>query len=409
MTPIRRRVLVGITAPTLVLIALFTILVILRVRAAGLERLDDELRGRAAALAGLVERDNGTWDMDTIPKDVTDPLVAWQIVDPARGTIIAGHPEAPSPTSASAGGGSAEVRTFSGSFVARHDDDDYRFIGVTASATTAVVDDALAALLRSLLGAGALVASLAVAAGIVLSRRIVDSEDLARLSRAFDQQARFTADASHELRTPLAAVRAQAEVALRKERTPDDYRSVLTSVVESAVRMQRIVESLLVLSRTDEGAVDERARAVVDLVAVARDIVARAERPVSLDVDVAVDDEALRACTVIGDDRLIELAIGNVVGNALKHTTGAVSVAVRRDRTEVIVAVTDTGPGIPADALPRLFDRFFRVDAARSAAGGAGLGLSIVSAVLKQHGGTASVKSELGRGTIVTLRFKAAR
>ncbi|MEZ4237364.1 MAG: HAMP domain-containing sensor histidine kinase [Myxococcota bacterium] len=220
---------------------------------------------------------------------------------------------------------------------------------------------------------------------------------LERLDRAWAAQGRFTAEAAHELRTPIASIRGEVEVALRKERTAEAYRQTLGSVLEEAVRLGRIVGSLLALARLDAGEA-ERSRELVR----ARDLVQRA---------LATEQATLRAAgcevTVVdGPDPelevhapLVELALANLLRNAAHHAPGA-PVRVRVDEAggEVVFEVADGGPGVaPADA-ERLFDRFARAAAARrDDPDGLGLGLPLVREVAQRHGGTATLgRSELG-------------
>jgi signal transduction histidine kinase len=237
---------------------------------------------------------------------------------------------------------------------------------------------------------------------------VVLDATFARLHAAWERQARFTADASHELRTPLALVRTEAEVALRRDRLTKEYKDVLIGVVEGATRMHDTLEGLLLLARADTAPV-QRSEDRVDLrdvaVAAALEFADRAAGPT---VRVEPGDPA----PMLGDARQLDVLVRNLLSNAVRHTPGAgeVVVEVRAEGSDVVLTVRDTGEGIPADAVPRVFERFYRVDEARDrAGGGAGLGLSIVEAVVRAHGGRVGLTSERGRGTVVEVRLLAVR
>ena len=222
-------------------------------------------------------------------------------------------------------------------------------------------------------------------------------------------QKRFVADASHDLRTPLAIMKAEFEVALRRPDLDERSRPVLVSGLEEVDRMAGMVEDLLTLSRID--ARQERlAREPLDLASLARETVAEfgalaAAGGVALRADVAGEAPAL------GDAGHVRRALRNVLRNAVEHSPpGAqVEVAVRPAATGAQVVVTDHGEGMPPEVLDRVFDRFYRGDAARSRArGGSGLGLAIAHWALRGMGGDLSVASEVAAGTRVTLTLPAA-
>ena len=228
---------------------------------------------------------------------------------------------------------------------------------------------------------------------------------LDRLERAFLKQARFTADASHELRTPVSIIRAQAEQALKFERTPEEYRSALTACLRGAERMTKLVEGLLALARADAGE-EQPARDPIELDQLVRET-ADLLRPAALaaDVELACSTHPAR---VAGDARLLAEVLNNLVHNGIRYNRpgGKVDLDLILENGSALVAVRDTGIGIEAQDVPHLFERFFRVDPARSRAhGGSGLGLSIARWIVEAHGGTLEVDSRPQIGSTFTVRL----
>jgi heavy metal sensor kinase len=229
---------------------------------------------------------------------------------------------------------------------------------------------------------------------------------LDRLEAAFERMRTFTADASHELRTPLAIIRGEAEIALAQERAPAEYRETLNIIQDEAGRVVSLVEDLLSLARADAGQqplqhealyfndlVDESCRAVK--------VLAQSRR-VALQVAPAED------IPLQGDPKLLRRMVLNLLDNALKYTPpgGSVRVELNRNCTHAELKISDTGIGIPAEAAPHVFERFYRVDKARSrAAGGSGLGLPIVKWIAEAHGGGISLTSRPGAGSTFCVRL----
>lgn len=229
---------------------------------------------------------------------------------------------------------------------------------------------------------------------------------IARLEQAVDEIRRFTADASHELRTPLAALRCEAESALQRLRSPEEYEQTLRSIVDEADRLTRLTSQLLDLSRLDTGlaaGVSEPVR----LDAIVQDVVDQL-RPLADDRQIQLSVADLTPCEAQGNDIQLRQAILNVVENALKysHQGGDVQVVLLTGVGTAQIVVKDTGVGIREEHLARVFDRFYRVDASRHAStGGAGLGLSIARSTLRAHGGDIQLKSRFGVGTTAILEI----
>ncbi len=231
-------------------------------------------------------------------------------------------------------------------------------------------------------------------------------EMIARLEGAFRRQRQFTGDASHELRTPLTALKGQVEVALARQREPDEYRAVLTAVNEEVDRMIRLVGSLLALARADAGEIALGREPIVlgDAIAGAVEQVepAASQRGVALDVKHGPE------LVVNADESLLLQLLLNQLDNAIKYTPsgGDVGVTWGVEGRFVVVAVSDTGIGVADEHQPHIFERFYRVDTARSRAeGGTGLGLAISRWITEAHGGTINVASTLGTGSTFTIRL----
>jgi heavy metal sensor kinase len=232
------------------------------------------------------------------------------------------------------------------------------------------------------------------------------NELLDRLEAAHASQHRFVADASHELRTPLAALRAEIEVALRRERVPADYQRTLDSNRHELERLSSLVENLLALAALDASK-PQGAKSPVDLALVCRDV-AEQLSPLAAAQNVRLQLEVSENVTVPGDVFALERAVRNLIENAIRHTPSGEQITIRAnvESREACLQVIDAGVGIAPEHLPRLFERFYRVDTSRNRAhGGAGLGLSIVKAIVEAHGGTVTVQSKLGAGSTFTLRL----
>jgi heavy metal sensor kinase len=232
------------------------------------------------------------------------------------------------------------------------------------------------------------------------------NEMIAKLEKSFRQVKRFTADASHELKTPLTILRGEVEVGLKKKRGLKEYRRILASNLEEINRMSRIVEDLLTLSRADMGELIME-REEIELSALAREVwedlqlLAKKKR-----IQLKFMDNGFTR--VEGDPLFLRQLILNITENGLKYTRAGGEVAVRvkgdRDQGVVRLLVTDTGVGIPQKDLKRVFDRFYRVDGARSReTGGTGLGLSICQWIAQAHEGRIAVESKVGKGSTFTV------
>jgi signal transduction histidine kinase len=236
------------------------------------------------------------------------------------------------------------------------------------------------------------------------------SEMLGRLNLVLRQQRQFTADASHELRTPLALAKSTLQAARTRDRDPAEYRQAIDETLGDLDRVQRLMSQLLVLARLDEvEGLPDAADVPLDgvLQHVAADFAAAAA---ARGGHIALD--AARPATVRGNEEQLGQLFGNLVENAIVHgpAGGTVRVTLSEGADgQYIVCVHDAGGGIPAEVIPRLFDRFYRADPSRSrATGGAGLGLAIAREIARRHGGDIEMASSPAAGTRATVRLPQA-
>ncbi len=239
----------------------------------------------------------------------------------------------------------------------------------------------------------------------LLSLASTFNQMLDRLEESFERISRFSADIAHDLRTPVNNIRGEAEVVLRRTRSAAEYRNVVESNLEEAVRLSDLIGDLLFLGRAESplSHLNRERIDVGELLSGVREYyeASAAEAAVSLTTELSGGQVVAEL-----DRTLLQRAISNLVSNALAHTPrgGAIVLQTAADVSSIRIEVSDTGVGIPAEALPRVFDRFFRVDSSRSQnSGGSGLGLAIVKSIAVLHGGNVQILSRLGQGTRVTL------
>lgn len=227
---------------------------------------------------------------------------------------------------------------------------------------------------------------------------------LARLQDSFDRLRQFTSDASHELRTPLAAMKSVGEVALRDGNDPAAHREGIGSMLEEVDRLARLTESLLKLTRADAGTV-RLSKTATDLSALTSEVV-ECVRVLADEKGLALTAKMQTEAWVIADPAVLRQAVLNVLDNAIKYTPagGEVRVTVSREDSHAIIEVADTGDGIPAEHRDRVFDRFYRGDAARSGeAGGVGLGLAIARWAVEANGGRIELARGDGKGSVFRI------
>ena len=231
---------------------------------------------------------------------------------------------------------------------------------------------------------------------------------LHRLQRSVTRLSQFTADASHELRSPIAFIRTAAEIALRQQRTPEAYRDALRQIHDESERTSRLVEDLLVLARADAAA-DALQFAPVDLTDVVDQVCHQEQRQArakDLELEVRMPPETV---VIQGNDLAIRRLLRVLLDNAIKYTPagGRIEVSLDRQQDGVELAVRDTGIGIAETDLPRVFDRFYRADKARSRdEGGCGLGLSIAQWIARCHRAEIRAESDTGHGSVFRVMWR---
>ncbi|MBP1648376.1 MAG: cztS [Bacteroidetes bacterium] len=227
---------------------------------------------------------------------------------------------------------------------------------------------------------------------------------IARLESSFSQIREFSLSVAHELRTPLTILKGESELALARALTREETERLVTTYLEETVRMSRIVDDLLTLAKADAGQIKIQKEAV-ELSRLLRDIhedavILSSDKP--LNVELRRNDQV----TVLGDEARLRQLFRVLLSNAVQYTDpgGSVSISSRRAGGEVHIDIEDTGIGIPQDALDKVFQRFYRVDEARTRVkGGSGLGLSIAQWIANAHSGSVSVRSAVGKGSCFTV------
>lgn len=226
-----------------------------------------------------------------------------------------------------------------------------------------------------------------------------------RLQAAFEQQTRFTADASHELRTPLSVILAHTDLALSRPRSPEEYRATLETCRSASRRMKSLIEGLLTLARFDADAAGLQFTEF-DLESLTNECIELIQ-PLAAERQVVIE-ATLCSTRMRGDRERLAQVITNLLSNAIRYNRdgGRVRVTVASENGMAVISVADTGIGISPDELPHIFERFYRVEKARSRTeGSSGLGLSISQTIVAAHGGTIVARSEPGIGTTMEVRL----
>jgi two-component system OmpR family sensor kinase len=228
---------------------------------------------------------------------------------------------------------------------------------------------------------------------------------LRRIDAAFEAQRRFTADASHELRSPLTALHGELELALRRDRTPEEYSQVIHSALEETERLTELAQDLLTLARADAGVMEPRIE-YVHLDELVTATLGRLEGKAAAK-GVRLSKTKGGPLAVLCDPDLIDRLVWNLVDNAIKFTTagGAVEVDLLSSAEHTAIEVRDTGPGIRENAMEKIFERFYREDAPHTASEGTGLGLSIVRAIAQAHGGDVTVRNRAQGGAAFRIHL----
>jgi len=227
-----------------------------------------------------------------------------------------------------------------------------------------------------------------------------------RLEQSFSEIRRFTADAAHELRTPLAVIRNEAEVALRASRTPEEYVRVLEELLEETIGLSNLADQLLFLSRQDAG-IQPAKKEIIDVDALLRQVVANMLL-VAEGKEITLSLSSAPGQTATADGAQLRRVLYNLLDNAIKYTPpqGQIKVLSTANGSGVEITVEDNGIGIAPEHRAHIFERFYRVDAARPEGGGAGLGLAICRSIVRSMGGSIELQSGIGQGTRVTILIR---
>lgn len=234
------------------------------------------------------------------------------------------------------------------------------------------------------------------------------NEMLDRLEESFERLGRFSADMAHELRTPLNNLLGSLEVSLSRERSKEEYQILLASNIEECARLKRIIDSLLFIARAQQP-VHEIQKQDFDLTEELKVIISFYEVSAEKRL-MTISLKAVEGMRINAERILLQRSIGNLLSNAIRlaPTGSEITVDAKSEDQFIVISVKDIGPGISADLLPYVGERFFRAEASRSKeSGGNGLGLSIVKSVVEIHGGKMKVESEVGMGTTFYLYFPA--
>ncbi|MEI6660007.1 MAG: HAMP domain-containing sensor histidine kinase [bacterium] len=226
------------------------------------------------------------------------------------------------------------------------------------------------------------------------------------IKKALDDQKNFSADASHELRTPLAVMQSEAEIILRNKKAgTEDYKKVVRSSLEEVDKMKKIIEDLLLMARSSHKTSSDTFTKV-DLATLIQKILTTM-KPVALVKNLSLESELGENIMINGNPYFLEHAINNIVGNAIKYTNnGNVIVKIYKNSKDACIEVRDSGIGISKKDIPHILNRFYKVSPKKSNDDdGAGLGLAIADKIIKDHGGKIDITSELGHGTVVTIRI----
>jgi len=224
------------------------------------------------------------------------------------------------------------------------------------------------------------------------------------IQQSIESQKRFTSDVSHEIRSPLTSLRGNIEVVLRKKRTPEEYEDVLRNNLSDVIRLSRIIDNLLFLSRTNNKILDLR-RQWFDIKHLLETVV-EGFRYKAMTGGLAIIEEYQTDLELNGDIDLLEQAFSNIIDNAIKYTQrgGTTTIKTQEEDTAIKIMVSDTGIGIPEEEIQHIFERFYRVDKEHSKkSGGTGLGLAITHRIVKAHNGEIIVKSSVGKGSKFTI------
>ena len=232
------------------------------------------------------------------------------------------------------------------------------------------------------------------------------NEMIDRLQKSFEQTKQFSVSASHELRTPLTILRGEIEVALKSNKTPEEYVNTLKSLLDEVVRMSSIIDSLFNLTKSDAGQTDVHFE-IINLDTLVMELYEDSEH-LAKNKNISILLNKMDEVKIRGDKVKLRQLFLNLIDNAIKYNNefGKVEISLYKENKTAIFTISDTGIGIPKESINKIFERFYRVDKARSRElGGSGLGLAIAKWIVDLHKGTIEVNSELGKGSTFIIKF----
>ncbi len=469
--PIRWRLSLWYMSLTALVLVIFSFAVYTGLERRLSGNLDQDLRSKASLAASSITFGQGNAILDSVSRKELSEEVLLRVID-LDGELVYNSPDSPiadlPPSAEDIERASRGVITFE---TVRTDDYSIRMITVPVRAvninsreqevvgalqmaySTARVTDALDLLIQALLIIAPVAIVVAAVSGYYLAGRAlqpvsditrlasqIDADDLGtrlnlslpddelgrlastfdsmleRIDHGFQRQRQFTGDAAHELRTPLALMRSQIDLALTQADEPEEFRDALTALDGDVGRMTSLVGTLLSLARADAGQLRPNYE-LTDMAELIQDVAEQLE-PIASENELTISTETNPITAAVDPDMIIQVLV-NLIDNAIKNTPagGDIKVTVSGSTTpatpdgrgqSVVIEVQDTGIGIPAEHLTRIFDRFYRVDSGRARArGGTGLGLAICQAIANAHNGTITATSLEGAGTTFRLTLPA--
>ena len=242
--------------------------------------------------------------------------------------------------------------------------------------------------------------------------KLLIARDISERANIYRMRKNFIANASHELRTPLTVIAGYLEIMQEDDKLPDSLQAAVLAAADQSIRMQRIIEDLLTLSRLENSELNDNSSSIINVPSVLERICDDETTLITNDTH-SIEKNIDETLKIKGSDAEIISVCSNLIHNSIRHTQDGTKVRVIWEKTEEgegCLSVIDDGQGIPAEHLIHLTERFYRVDKGRSRdKGGTGLGLAIVQHIIQRHGGKLDIKSDVGKGSVFSVFFPAGR